>query len=280
MLLLDPERFALLRSVVVDFFILVVSLALISAILLQGFHELFRARYNKYVLQEWLKHRRLTLEVGEFCAAMGGSGTAALPLPYWQLTGQIAAALSHSAFFAEHLFYVIWPGDILPWIPTHYFAENVRNALASGQILARYLDKITIEEAVQGINCELIVVAHSLGCSPYRSTVCRRRPSCHAPLPLLDLYTLCGASVPRSANDRSQRFNDHSEGHGGDEEHPKHRYARHGPHDSRLSAPAVTYTRAIPQQPALSNFSIRSARISKTCSNWWRFQTGDLKFLL
>jgi hypothetical protein len=94
MLILNPERFALLRSVVVDFFILVVLLALISAVLLQGFHEVFRARYNKYVLQEWLKHRRLTLEVSQFCAAMGGSGTAALSLPYWQLTGQIAAALS------------------------------------------------------------------------------------------------------------------------------------------------------------------------------------------
>jgi pimeloyl-ACP methyl ester carboxylesterase len=70
----------------------------------------------------------------------------------------------YSAFFAEHLFYVIWPGDIFPWNPTHYFAENVQNALVAGQILARYLHKRTIKEAAQGIDCELIVVAHSLGC--------------------------------------------------------------------------------------------------------------------
>jgi len=94
MLFLDPERFTLLRTVAVDFFVIVVCLAIISAILLQGFHELLRARVNKKVLRDWLRNRKLPLDVGRFCAEMGGSGTTSLSLPYWQFTGQIAAALS------------------------------------------------------------------------------------------------------------------------------------------------------------------------------------------
>ena len=97
MLFLDPERFTLLRTVAVDFFVIVVCLAIISAILLQGFHELLRARVNKKVLRDWLRNRKLPLDVGRFCAEMGGSGTTSLSLPYWQFTGQIAAALAPSS---------------------------------------------------------------------------------------------------------------------------------------------------------------------------------------
>jgi hypothetical protein len=99
MFTLDPDRLSLLRSVAVDFFVIFVALALISAVLLQGFHELLRPHVNRYVVRGWLQERPLNLEVEQFCAEMGAIGVSPLSLPYWQLTGQIAAALSSELEF-------------------------------------------------------------------------------------------------------------------------------------------------------------------------------------
>jgi hypothetical protein len=76
-----------------------------------------------------------------------------------------ATLSEYSAFFATHLFYIVWPGDAFPWTaPQNYFSENVQTALAAARILAKYLDKIVAREAREGINCEWIIVSHSLGC--------------------------------------------------------------------------------------------------------------------
>jgi hypothetical protein len=90
-----PEALETLRLVAVDFWITFVVFSFVSAILLQAGHEGLRSYYNHFTLQRWLKFRTSeSMSLKEFCAELGGSGTALLSLPYWQLTGQINAAIS------------------------------------------------------------------------------------------------------------------------------------------------------------------------------------------
>jgi hypothetical protein len=92
---LDPGALKTLRLVAVDFFVLFAVFSFVSAILLQAAHESLRSYYNHFVLQRWLKLRTSKiLSIEEFCAEVGGSGSGLLSLPYWQLTGQINAAVS------------------------------------------------------------------------------------------------------------------------------------------------------------------------------------------
>jgi pimeloyl-ACP methyl ester carboxylesterase len=70
-----------------------------------------------------------------------------------------------SALFARHLFYLVWPGDVLRKLKPHrYFVDNVRNAREAGKILAKFLNEIITDEAEAESDCEFIIVAHSLGC--------------------------------------------------------------------------------------------------------------------
>lgn len=64
-------------------------------------------------------------------------------------------------FYAEKIFYLIWPGDLRGLNPATFFSKNVDNALAAGRSLGRYLDA---EVRSGPRNCSYILVAHSLGC--------------------------------------------------------------------------------------------------------------------
>jgi hypothetical protein len=91
---LDPQGLETLRSVAVDFCITFIVVSLIGAILLQAAHEGLRSYYNKFAIDWWLNLRQSKLGFRELCDEMDGSSRALLSLPYWQLTGQINAAVS------------------------------------------------------------------------------------------------------------------------------------------------------------------------------------------
>ena len=64
-------------------------------------------------------------------------------------------------FLAQKLFYVVWRGDEYANLQ-QWFSKNVDNAAQSGKNLARLLRSLMTTPA--GRRCQLVIVAHSLGC--------------------------------------------------------------------------------------------------------------------
>ena len=80
----------------IDFSLTFALVSVVTALALQAVQEALRSWYNRFILNIWLKSRRPHMEFDQFVQQLGydADGRGLLSLPYWQLTGQISAALS------------------------------------------------------------------------------------------------------------------------------------------------------------------------------------------
>lgn len=91
--ILELSQLAVLGTVSFYFCGIVLAISLVAAVLLQGGHEVLRMLVNKWAVSAWLNTRAYSLPLNEILKQMPAIGSGLFWLPYWQLTGQIGAAV-------------------------------------------------------------------------------------------------------------------------------------------------------------------------------------------